>query len=158
MRIEAVSRLHEMARLRANRAQAPWQSVKKMNRMQVIGRLDMGRMLEAELRVGAEGVRTFIEVRPIIDESRGFLELAPFGIEPKLSRTAPNTNAICRYQIRLCALHPGWETEPDDWDRYVAQQSWYTCVTLRDLERYLVEHCGIALDLLRLPGGTDSPL
>lgn len=129
-----------------------------MNRLQVIGRLDLGRMLEAELRVGSDGVRTFIEVRPIIDENRGVLERAPFGIEPKLSRTTPNTNAISRYQIRRCVLHPGWEIEPDDWNRYVAQQSWHTCVTLGELERYLIEHCGIALDLLRLPGGTDSPL
>jgi hypothetical protein len=66
-----------------------------MNRMQVIAGLDLGRMLEAELRVSEEGTRTFIEVRPVIDENRGFLELAPFGIEPTLSRITPNANAIC---------------------------------------------------------------
>lgn len=129
-----------------------------MNRTQVIERLKLGRNVEAELHNDCIGVRTFIEVRPIVDEHRGTLQMAGPGAEPQLVRRVANEDVIREYKIRRCSLRPGWEAYENDWDHFLLEQVWSTCNTIDDLETTLFQQFDISLEELCLPGTTDSPL
>lgn len=129
-----------------------------MNRMQILERLKLGRHLEAEVTAAGERLRRFIEVRPTVDDAAASVVYRGTGIENVLSRKTPNADAIAGYRVRHCALEPGWEAYPDDWDHYVHAQDWHACPTLRELEQHLAARFGIGIEALRLPGTTESPL
>ena len=129
-----------------------------MKRAQVIERITLGRMVEAEARMDLDGRRTFVEVRPLVDEKMAILANVDVGIEPELSRLLPNTDVIKEYRVRFCTLNSGWETYPDDWDHFVYQQGWAAYGSLEELERSLSERFGIAFYDLQVPGQTESPL
>jgi len=128
-----------------------------MNRLQVLERLSLGRMVEAEMTPDAEGRRIFLEVRPLIDEQAAELKPADFGIEPLLLRASPNANVIKGYRVRFCSLNPGWESVPDDWDLFVHEQQWFVYDSLDELERALSERFGLLFEALKVPGNTESP-
>lgn len=129
-----------------------------MNRAQVIERLKLSRLVEAELPQRDGGVRVFLEVQPMIDQARSTFQVSTHGGEPRLLRLNPNADVIQEYKVRQCALLPGWEATPDDWDRFVHEQVKLTVASLDELERYLSEGHGVDLESLKVPGSTDSPL
>ncbi|QBI03058.1 hypothetical protein [Pseudoduganella albidiflava] len=129
-----------------------------MNRTQIAERLRLGRHLEAEVTAAGEQRRTFIEVRPMVDDAVASVVHRGTGIEHVLSRRTPNADVIAAYRVRRCTLSPGWEAYPDDWDHYVHAQDWHACPTLQELEQHLTAAFGIGIEALRLPGTTDSPL
>lgn len=129
-----------------------------MKREQVIERISLGRMVEAEASMQLDGRRTFVEVRPLIDEKVATLTNVDVGIEPTLSRLHPNADVIKEYRVRFCTLNPGWETYPDDWDHFVHEQGWAAYGSLEELEQSLSERFGILFDDLQVPGRTESPL
>ena len=129
-----------------------------MNKLQVIERLKLGRVLEAELPRRDNGVRTFLEIGPVIDKRRAAFDIPENGVEPGLSRLVANQDVIQQYTVRICALRPGWETMPNDWDLFVHQQTRVTCITLAELEAYIEREHGIGFESFALPGNTDSPL
>lgn len=129
-----------------------------MNTRQVIERMKLGRTLEAELPRRAGGIRTFLEIGPVIDKRRAAFAPSEHGAEPRLSRQVANQDVIQHYAVRTCALQPGWEIMPNDWDLFLHEQTRVTCTTLAELEAYLERELGIDFESLALPGNTDSPL
>ncbi|WP_140637509.1 hypothetical protein [Methylibium rhizosphaerae] len=129
-----------------------------MNRLQVLERLKLGRVVEAEVRAGPQGRRAFIEVHPLIDETVSELRVSESSIEPLLSRSTPNTNVVTGYRLRLCILNSGWEETPDDWDHFIHMQDWSNFNSLAELEMALSERFSIGLEELQIPGKTESPL
>ncbi len=129
-----------------------------MNRAQVVERLSLGRIVEAEAPVDVGGRRKFIEVRPLIDESVAELKRTDVFVEPVLSKSTPNADVVLGYQVRLCTLNPGWEAYPDDWDHFVHNQEWYKFDSLSELEQALPERFSVQLEELQIPGKTESPL
>jgi len=81
--------------------------------------LKLGRLVEAEAPRDQDDRRVFVEVRPLINLAKGTLISQGAVGGPRLLRNRPNEEVIRGYDIRSCALNPGWETEPDDWDRFV---------------------------------------
>lgn len=129
-----------------------------MHRAQVVERLKLGRMVEAEARTVEEGRRTFLEVRPLIDESVTEQKTSDIFVEPVLSRSEPNADVVVGYRVRVCTLNTGWEVCPDDWDHFVHKQEWFNFNSLAELERALFERFAIQLEELKIPGKTESPL
>ena len=129
-----------------------------MNRAQVLERLKLGRMIEAELPRDSEGRRGFIEVRPALNGMLAQLQPADPSVEPILRRSIPNSNAVVSYRMNWVRLLEGWESEPDDWDHYACSQDSCTVVSVVELERDLLQKFGLALEEFQVPGNTDSPL
>lgn len=129
-----------------------------MNRKQVIERLKLGRLVEAEAPRDESNRRVFVEVRPLIERARANLASQGLAGEPRLIRVRPNEDVICGYAIRFCALNPGWETELDDWDHYAYKDERVSCQSLDELEKELLDRFGLRLEDLVTPGTTESPL
>jgi hypothetical protein len=129
-----------------------------MSRMQIIESLKLGRNVEVEIRKSCIGARTFLEIWPVVGGCRGTLQIAEPGTERRLVRKVCNADVIREYRIRRCSLRPGWETNENDWDHFLLEEAWTTCITIADLETTLLEQFDIKLEELRLPGATDSPL
>lgn len=129
-----------------------------MNRIQVVERLKLGRLVEAEAPRDEKNRRVFLEVRPQVDHARGTVISQGLVGEPYLLRNRPNEDIILSYEIRVCALNAGWEAEPDDWDHFAHTDERINCQSLDELEKVLLDRFGLRLENLTVPGATESPL
>lgn len=129
-----------------------------MNRVQVVERLKLGRLVEAEAPRDEKNRRVFLEVRPKVDHARGTVISQGLVSEPYLLRNRPNEDIILGYDIRVCALNAGWEAEPDDWDHFAHTDERINCQSLDELEKMLLDRFGLHLENLTVPGATESPL
>jgi hypothetical protein len=129
----------------------------RMTRAQVIARLELCRNVGAKVQGSAQVNSGFVFVRPEVDTSRAELIQRDALAEPELRRTVPNSNVVACYHIEYTELRPGWEVEPDDWDRYLYGRERVVCESLARLEQVLAERWGLALENLQLPSDVDHP-
>lgn len=126
-------------------------------RLQVLGRLELGRSVGLEVPAAADGHRAFIFIDPVVDPTRGQVTVSDPMVEPQVRRVLPNADVIDRYRVTRRELRPGWENVPDDWDLYLVAEVKDEFKSLEALENALHDRWGIQLEWFKHPGEVDHP-
>lgn len=128
-----------------------------MNEQQVIGRLELGREVAAEVTAEAKGNRAFVFVIPSIDESVGVFQDKSDSSEPIAVRTKAEGRLISSFKVRYRELRPGFEAEPDDWDKYRYSDFVVDCASIEGVREQLRKRWNLGLEELLLPHDVDHP-
>lgn len=128
-----------------------------MNEQQIIGRLELGREVAAEVSAEAKGNRAFVLITPLIDESVGEYQKKGDFSEPIAVRTKSQGRLISSFKVLFRELRPGFEEEPDDWDKYRYSELVVDCATIEDIKEQLRKRWNLGLEELLLPHDVDHP-